>query len=321
MARPRRVMSDVMRLAAAYSIVWLHTPRSTALHGSMVLGRSAVPFFAAATVFFVWQGLVDSPGRGWLAYAATRFRRIYVPFMAWSAIYLAFKAVKASALPNEPNDFPGWEFLWTGSFYHLWFMPFILVVSLSVACLGRLVIGSKIIEIGTAIFCLVAGIAIAVLPIPAVIVGTSAAFAYSALPAVCWGVTLSVACHRGRTDLVQNSVAAVLGLIMAAACTTWVWHYGRDNLAENLAGIGCMFAALAPWSARALVTLARLGSLAYGIYLSHLLFIKSAEAGLSKLGADKTWQLDLLVFVTAAIGSTALAWCLTQTRYTRWLVA
>ncbi len=63
--------------------------------------------------------------------------RIYVPFLAWSVVYLVFKGAKALLLPGEPNDFPGVEFLWLGSFYHLWFMPFMLLVTLGVFCLAR----------------------------------------------------------------------------------------------------------------------------------------------------------------------------------------
>ena len=116
-----------------------------------------MPFFACATVFFVWKGLVDKPGQSLPSYVRSRFIRIYVPFLAWSVIYLLFKAVKGVALPNQPNDFPGLEFLWTGSFYHLWFLPFIFVASIAVFSLGSLVIGKTAAEITAAIRCQAVG--------------------------------------------------------------------------------------------------------------------------------------------------------------------
>jgi surface polysaccharide O-acyltransferase-like enzyme len=317
----RRTMFDVTRLLAAYAIVWLHTPRSTELMGSNVLGRFAVPFFVVATVFFVWQGLVDKPGRSFRGYAMSRFERIYLPFLAWSGIYLAFKGVKNAALPEQPNDFPGLEFLWTGSFYHLWFMPFILTVSLGVFLLGRLIVARPVLEVAMGFACLILGEVVALWPLPETFAGPNLALIYAALPAVFWGIALSVVVHRGPARLLETTEAGVLGLIMMAASLAWLWQFGRGNMVENVAGLACTVVALAPWNNRVLAFVGRFGPLAYGIYLAHLLFIKSAEAILTKLGASSSWPIDVMVFLVAAIGSTALAWLLSQSRYTRWLAA
>jgi peptidoglycan/LPS O-acetylase OafA/YrhL len=320
-ATSRRTMFDVTRLLAAYSIIWLHTPRSAELVGSTVLGRFAVPFFVAATVFFVWQGLIAKPGRDFGSYAWSRFTRIYLPFLAWSAIYLAFKAAKGMAMPDQPNDFPGWEFLWTGSFYHLWFMPFILVVSLGVFKLGQAVIERPVIEWMVGFGCLVLGEGIALWPQGPWFQGPQLSLIYQAMPAVFWGVALSVVVHRGPTKLLETTEAGVLGLLTMAAGLAWLWHFGRNTMAETVAGIGCTVVALAPWSNHLLQVVGRFGPLAYGIYLSHLLFIKTAESVLAKLGAGPSETVDVAVFLVAVVGSTALAWSLSQSRYTRWLAA
>ena len=65
----------------------------------------------------------------------------------------------------------------------------------------------------------------------------------------------------------------------------------------------------------------RLGGLAYGIYLSHFLFIKVAEAVGIKLGLPECWQWAVGIWLIAAVGSTLLAWTLSRSRLTRWLVA
>ena len=85
--------------------------------------------------------------------------RIYVPFLAWSGIYLAFKGGKALLLPGQPNDFPGVDLLWLGSFYHLWFMPFVLLVTLAVFCLARIAAGDRAREFGLLFVALIAGVA------------------------------------------------------------------------------------------------------------------------------------------------------------------
>ncbi|HEX3726032.1 MAG TPA: acyltransferase [Pirellulales bacterium] len=320
-ARPRRAMLDVVRLLAAYAIVWLHTPRSPELAGSTAIGRAAVPFFVCATIFFIWQGVVEQPARRFGSYAASRFERLYVPFLAWSAIYLAFKWGKSLFMPELPNDFPGFEFLWTGSFYHLWFMPFILVVSLGTFLAARWLVVRPAAEMTAGLAGLVAGTLVAVAPVPAAVVGTSAEFPWNALPAVCWGVALSVLMHRKVRPWLESGAAAAMGLAVAVVCIAWVWRFGRDNLAENLAGVGLSLVALAPTSAAWLARLGKFGPQAYGIYLSHLLFIKVAESLLARLGMPLSWQVDIGVFVFAAIGSSLLAWSLAQTRYTRWLAA
>lgn len=319
--RQRMVMFDCLRLMAAYAIVWLHTPRSAELAGSGVLGRFAVPFFAAATVFFVWKGVVDKPRQSLLSYAVSRFLRIYVPFLAWSVIYLAFKAVKGVALPNQPNDFPGIEFLWTGSFYHLWFLPFIFVTSVAVFAVGKLVVGRPAGELLTAMLCVAAGEGVALAHLPERYTGGQLELVWHALPAVFWGVALAIAFQRGAARYLQTTASALVGLMIAMAGIAWTWRYGRDAWAENISGVACILVALAPWSTRLLARLGQMGPKAYGIYLSHLLFIKSAEALLHKFHIATTPAVDIGVFGVAVVGSTVMTWVLGRFRLTRWLVA
>jgi peptidoglycan/LPS O-acetylase OafA/YrhL len=319
--RERRVMFGVVRLVAVYGIVWLHTPRSSALAVWSALGRFAVAFFVAATIFFIWQSLVKRRDQSLLKYAVSRFQRIYVPFLAWSLIYLVFKAAKVQTLPDQPNELPGLEFLWTGSFDHLWFMPFILAVSVGAFVLGRAVVRRRVAEIATAVVCCVAGLTLAVAGAPTIVQGGSAELAYDALPAVAWGIALAVVYHRGGAAMLQTSASAVAGLLVAVSAMAVTCWLGRDTLAENISGVACVAVALAPWNGPRLAWLARLGPLAYGIYLSHMLLIKSAEALLNRLHAPLTWWLDVTVFVLAATLSTLLAWLLSRSPLTRWLVA
>jgi hypothetical protein len=236
-------------------------------------------------------------------------------------IYLAFKAVKGLALPNQPNDFPGLEFLWVGSFYHLWFLPFIFVTSIAVFCLGKVVIGKPAAELTAAMLCLATGEGFALAPVPPGLAGGQIELVWHALPAVFWGITLSVAFHRGAARWLQTSASALVGLTVAVSCIAWTWRFGRNTLAENVAGLSCVLVALAPWSTRMLARIGAMGPRAYGIYLSHLLFIKSAEAVLNKLHVSPTPAVDIGVFGLAVLGSTALTWVLGHFRATRWLVA
>src|SRR4051794_7968088 len=185
-------MFDFARLVAIYSIVWLHTLRSPALISWTVLGRFAVPFFAAGAAFFVVDGLRRQPARPLGEYALGRVRRIYLPFLAWSGIYLVFKWVKSAVLPDQPNDFPGISALWTGTFFHLWFMPFVLLATLAVFVVGREVINHPRTQWFACAVLLASGLACAIFDRPAFAVADPGftLLVWQALPAVCWGTAL-----------------------------------------------------------------------------------------------------------------------------------
>ena len=314
---------DFTRLIAAYSIVWLHTPRSTQLAPWAVLGRFAVPFFTAGAVLFVIQGLRKQPDRSLREYTVNRFRRIYLPFLAWCFIYWGLKIVKKIALPDEPNDFPGIEVLWTGTYWHLWFMPFILVVTLSTFVLGRLVIGRQFLEWLVATTTLAIGIAIASVNPPDWVVadGGFITQAWNALPAVCWGLTFAFIFRAGFGKVVAARTTSLIALSGFLALMVLLATHGRSLLVENASGLLLLVAALQPKSPRPIETVARFGAVAFGIYLAHPLVIKICEEIAAKLHWGISWQLDLSIFAIAAVGSTWLAWALARSRRTRWMAA
>ncbi len=314
-------MLDVVRLIAAYAIVWLHTPLSLDFARATATGRFAVPFFTAAAVFLTWEGLVRQPRRSPRQYVRSRLLRIYVPFLAWSVIYLAFKAAKSLLLPGVPNDFPGVEVLWLGSFFHLWFMPFILVTTLAVFFCGRAVVGHAGRETATLVACLMLGWVIAWLPADrSSLTSNFCQLALDALPAAFWGIALAIVWQGGAARWLQRPQVGWAALALALLSTAIVAYLLRNRLAENLAGLGLLIFALADWRLKHLERLAHLGTLAYGIYLSHLLFIKTLQAVEAKLALPETIAIVLGVFALAAAASTMLAWCLSRSRWTSWLV-
>ena len=313
----RRVAFDIGRLLAAYAIVWLHTPRSATLEGTTVFGRFAVPFFVFATIFFVFESLRHHPERTFGRYTTGRILRIYVPFLAWCGIYLLFKGTKSLLLPSEPNVYPGIELLWTGSFYHLWFMPFILVVSLVAFLVAKVTLPSPRTGNAVATACFVVGVALAALPLP--MTDEYEYLIFNATPAVLIGLSLAIV-YGPCGKLIERRVTTFVGLVLFAGTMIALGYADRDRLLETFAGLGFTLVALAPlqnaWAAR----IARFGGLAYGIYLSHLLLIKTAEAVTKKVGIESGWELDLGIFLFAAAGSTLLAWLLSKCSLTKWLV-
>lgn len=311
------------KIVAAYSIVWLHTPRSVARTAWTDMGRFAVPFFVTMAVFFTWEGLHARPGRSWSEYLRARIQRIYLPFLAWSGIYLVFKLFKAILLPDQANNFPGIELFFVGSFYHLWFMPFILAATLGAFTAGKLVIGRAGADWVVCLAGVVAGFAAALAPVPARAqnIDSISRLAWGALPAVFWGVSLGVFYTRSGGRRWARHWMRWAALLVAGGSVAWLGIAGRGILIENLAGFAVVVAALGAGSPSWLARPARLGVLAFGVYLGHLLFIKGLEALATKLRLDASWPLDLSIFLLAAAGSTFLAWSLTRSRWTRWLAA
>jgi surface polysaccharide O-acyltransferase-like enzyme len=355
---PRWPLLDVARWPAIYAIVWLHTmgsphsARTEYLDWSTVLTRFAVPFFVAACVFLVLQGVWHKPQRTFLQYARNRFLRIYVPFLAWSAVYLGFKLVKGRFLPGQRNDFPGIEILWTGGFYHLWFMPFILVVSLAAFPIAKIVHGCEWLRWPIAIGSLAAAVALSTPVVAAAIAPDYSAYhnatdarqtisratsdhqatvqacnlMVDTLPAMFWAMAVGLAFGGGQVRSPAGSrridkPLAASQLLLFVGSMVWLGAFGRSALMENLAGVSLLLIGLYPTDSRVLCRVARFPALAYGIYLSHMLPMKVCEALATRRGLSPSWQLDCAIFLASAIAATLIAWILYRSRWTRWLVA
>src|SRR5947207_12944270 len=89
----RNATLDAARVIAALGLVWIHTTQSS-LSRFHILGRFGTSFFVLATIFFLFHRLGSSPRPTYGEYALKRFRRLYIPFMAWSLIYLVIRDFK-----------------------------------------------------------------------------------------------------------------------------------------------------------------------------------------------------------------------------------
>jgi surface polysaccharide O-acyltransferase-like enzyme len=233
------------------------------------------------------------------------------------------KLFKKTALPDQPNDFHGIEILWTGTFFHLWFMPFVLLATLTTFVVSRPLVGRPFWECTAAGAAIFLGIILALMNVPAWVAAdrSFALLAWDALPAACWGLALALVYPHGLKNIVARRETSWLAVAGFVALVAWLAVHGRNELVENLAGTLFLIAALQPNSPAWVERAGRFGAVAFGIYLAHLLLIKTCEALATKLHFTTTWQLDLAIFAVAAIGSTWLAWALTRFRRTRWLAA
>ncbi|MCK4872850.1 MAG: acyltransferase [Phycisphaerales bacterium] len=345
-ATTRLELFDALRALGAIAIIWLHTPESDILQRSISLTRFAVPFFALAAVFFTFHSLNRRPGQPFVAYTRARFARIYLPFLGWALIYHLARVAMSYVSSAEPERL-GAYLLWTGTTHHLWFMPFIFVVCLVAFWVAK---ASRLPTLGwiISLVCLIAGTYIAFAAArrpmwlddigPGITGRLDWAYAirlcWDTLPAVLWGIAVSIAYHAVNRRLFQNIFVALIGAVLFVAALTFLyagshelpvfghwWSEGRSTAAENLAGLGLCLVALQPWSGSLIRFVARFGPLTFGIYLSHILFVEGWQEAAKMLHIEASWMLDAGVFVIAGTCTIATVTLLRTNRYTRWLGA
>lgn len=317
---------DWTRSFAAFAIIWWHALEAPALLPMKPVMTFAVPYFAATAVFFACRsGLSPAPGRGMRAYAGQRFWRLYVPFLAWTALYALLRIANHVAL-NGAWPHLSYNLLWTGSAHHLWFLPFVLMLTLVGHGLGRLLAPSAVARgLGAAVCLALALAALAVLMLGVTVDGGDYTLGrtLTALPASLAAVALCLALGPTGVDALRTGWVTALGLAAALACPglTLLVDPGSQHALANAGGLGLFlfsFGRLLP----AVAWVRRLGELAFSIYLAHILFVEGMQDVLSAvLKVPVSPGRDVAVFLFASVCSTLVALLIQRVRGLRWLGA
>ncbi len=206
-----------------------------------------------------------------------------------------------------------------GSAYHLWFLPFLWVVSLTTFAITRIALargwqpavatGAGFLAIG---LCLV--------PLrPVAPPWDGLWYMWLALPAACASVPLAIllleypAIFSGRSMVWLAAATFVL-----ATCR--MNHAERAALPETLAGLSWLLLALASPRFASIRWMHRIASLGLGIYLAHLLFLKVGETIADRCIPSAGPAGDVLLYLLAVLGSVHIAWLLSCSPRTRWLI-
>src|SRR5882762_389721 len=125
---PRNLMLDAARGLGSLAVIWVHTIiDSPDLAKTAAFARYGTAFFVITAVFFLLHGISSKPDEGFAVYAAQRFRRLYLPFLVWSLIYLLLRTMnRAFVVQKEPVHL-NVSRLFMGTARHLWFLPFIFL--------------------------------------------------------------------------------------------------------------------------------------------------------------------------------------------------
>ena len=120
---PRINSIDIARLFAAILVVAIHTQAITWFSGYsnsniQILTRVAVPFFFCTSGYFLHKNYINS---GCPAVAATFWKTVKL-YALLSLVYFSVIFLSNPALLHEPKKWMLVDFLFNGSYYHLWYM-------------------------------------------------------------------------------------------------------------------------------------------------------------------------------------------------------
>ena len=326
---------DLVRAFAAISVIWVHAGRSAEWHALHLsdLGRWGTAFLNMLAAFFLvvtlQKFLVRTPGvAGASSFLGHRLARIGLPFVIWSLVYVAARGLnyvlfgKATDLQLSPT------LLVHGTTYHLWFLPYLMLISTLAMPAVYWAIGSKVRE--RVLSAITAAIAMYILfaPVPTwlpsdqhsltVIFGT----VYMRSPAFLFGLTfglLYVSKFKLQVPLALGLAGGVMA-VLAAGCSTISTTEAVDMVWYRIAAVGAFVVALMPWRGMLATAGAKLGSLGFGVYLCHLLFVEFGHAVAHAMKLHPSISQDVMVFVFAVIASFTFAALMRKTAWLRWLI-
>jgi peptidoglycan/LPS O-acetylase OafA/YrhL len=321
--KTRNEAIDQGRFFAATGVVWIHSMRSESMSTWGELGRFAVPFFISLAILMTWQSLQRSSETHFSDYFVQRLRRLYLPMLVWSVVYMAFKLAKNLLQPNMPNDFPGWSFLWGETAYHLWFIPFLTLVVVLLFAFRKLATFTDSTKRWLAAGLMSVAALMSLVPeieVPQPLAGVQ--WMWRAAPAaICAFVLFALLDSRPTVHTVSPRLSRIAGMVGVAALFLAVMQPGSVIL-ETIAGLMFLIVVLneeVVWKNSS--TLTMLGRISMGIYFCHLLFVKCTEIVLDRIVPDPVVWKDGAVFVVSLIGAACLSYVLYRFQPTRWLVA
>lgn len=154
----RRINSiDIARLFAAIMVVAIHTQAITWFSGQrngniQILTRVAVPFFFCTSGYFLHKNYINS---GCPAIAVTLWKTVKL-YTLLSLVYFSVIFLSNPALLHESKKWMLVDFLFNGSYYHLWYMVGIIYSIAMIYLICKLKLSKVLLPL--AIVCYVIGL-------------------------------------------------------------------------------------------------------------------------------------------------------------------
>ncbi len=332
----RLVGVDAVRLICIFWVIWIHTTEAPELRFMLAFVRFRMPVFVILSVFFLLASQEKHPQRTFVKYAVQRLKNLYVPFLAWSAIYYLLHGCYDYFLRHAGWPAVSRGILIHGQAVHLWFVPFIVAVDILTFPVARWLLAHASRP--------------ALIAWPALLLGVIAAAAvgpgftdsvidydYPAhLKDLLWRVITLGPCiplglaaffifksqsSRPKTAVARSGWLVVLGVAIVVAAVAAHVLTGPHPLPESAAALGIVLLALVPMHAAWLIHLARWGGYSFGMYLAHLVFVDAFHILREFVfHLPPSWWFDLLSLLLCVPATLALTLALDRSRFTRWLV-
>jgi peptidoglycan/LPS O-acetylase OafA/YrhL len=329
LATPRNERIDIVRAFAAAGIVFVHAVESATFDKWGNLFRFGVPFFLFASLYFQSLSLRRKPQRSLGRFVAGRMQRLYLPFIVWSIIYLFTRDLERVYLHHLGLVVPRISMLWTGTEYHLWFLPLLLGWSIALAIIHKGILQWDFrwrwLLIAAAIG---AGVFLASQPKPVMPPATQLTFddptyAYIqwqlAFPAAFWAIAFAWFMTAGPRVYRVSAALGWAGIALLVGCSLKQALQDVELAPRALTGLGSMLAALAPWKASIAPGLARLGRKGYGIYLCHVIPVEIIHLIFHKCHLAPSGWLDVANFTISFTGACIIVTLLDKSPRLAWL--
>ena len=318
--------ADAFRVWAGLAVIWFHSIESPALRASGVLGRFSVAFYTILGMVLIFEGLARRSNQHFTVFAGKRLRRLYLPFLGWSALTGAALFLLHAVDPKTHPVPLRLSILVSGTAEPLWFVPFFLVGSAIVFPLAKWSVGRVRREIAVAVLCGMVALGLDLIPwndpplrrVP--LVGDLLRSTWNRWSAVYWGVVVAIAYRRWLIGWRWMPVLAILGIALAVGVGVWQWSFGIVPALKVAGGLGLVIASLGRSRNDLIRRVAKWGPLTYGLYLSHSLWIAVARAAAHLCGIPVSWERDVLVFIIAASASILSVQALFRSPALSWLV-
>ncbi len=306
-------------------IVFIHSIETPQLLQLDYIGTFGVPFYLFASLYFQARSFRKNPHRRLDTYIQSRAMRLYLPFLAWSLIYLVARNLKHSVFTHlPPLQIELWR-LWVGTTNHLWFLPMLMIVTIFTGILSRFFSPYPRLRWSIIVLSALMGTVLAIVPRPDWlnhVANAEGAFYYNCwktLPSIFLGLSLAWWMAWQPRELLINPAIGFAGVLMTVMMIGNQIFSGYSRVDRTLSGLGWLIAALADWRGAWVRWLARYGKHAYGIYLSHVLFIEGFQAVMHHRGYGSSVALDLATAGVSFVGAVLTTLLIARTPGLRWL--
>ncbi len=335
---------DIVRALAATSVIWVHIGRSPEWRDANMTaaGSWGTAFLNSLAGFFVVWGLTKRGARDAPRFALHRIWRLYGSFLIWCVIYLLARVVnyvvfgKVTSLALPAQGLSTWEqvrayaseavaLAFFGTSHHLWFLPYLLVITLATLPLVALSVRSREAMLTGAMLAALVSLALLITPEPSWISASDLRYVvlthiYLRSPGYLTGLAFGLWTAAGfRPRITMHTALTCIGVVVIAMYLSLTTDLPRHLL--NRAGATAAFiVALAPWEGRIASAIGRLGRLGFGVYLCHVLFIEGYYSTAHAMRIQMSLGVDLAVFGLSVVSSFGAAYLLSRVKWLAWTI-